>query len=92
MLTDKELQSLRNLGNEAEAAADEIAELREAYALLFRSEGEMRSKNDVLRRLLAEASSTTRHHDYDWPMCLQREVCEALGPNDSINRALPERT
>lgn len=28
MLTDKELQSLRNLGNEAEAAADEIMELR----------------------------------------------------------------
>jgi hypothetical protein len=28
MLTDKELQSLRNLGNEAEAAADEITLLR----------------------------------------------------------------
>lgn len=28
MLTDKELQSLRNLGNEAEAAADEIVRLR----------------------------------------------------------------
>lgn len=28
MLTDQELQSLRNLGNEAEAAADEIALLR----------------------------------------------------------------
>ena len=28
MLTDKELQSLRNLGNEAEAAADEIDRLR----------------------------------------------------------------
>ena len=31
MLTDKELQSLRNLGNEAEAAADEIANLRLAF-------------------------------------------------------------
>lgn len=28
MLTDQELQSLRNLGNEAEAAADEIVALR----------------------------------------------------------------
>ena len=28
MLTDQELQSLRNMGNEAEAAADEIMELR----------------------------------------------------------------
>jgi hypothetical protein len=28
MLTDKQLQSLRNLGNEAEAAADEIEILR----------------------------------------------------------------
>ena len=30
MLTDKELQSLRNLGNEAEAAAEEIESLRAA--------------------------------------------------------------
>ena len=28
MLTDRELQSLRNLGNESEAAADEIVDLR----------------------------------------------------------------
>lgn len=28
MLTDRELQSLRNMGNEAEAAADEIERLR----------------------------------------------------------------
>ena len=81
MLTDQELQSLRNSGNEAEAAAEEIGELRAAYALLFRREGEMRSQNDTLRRLLAEAASMTRHPDYDWPLCLQREVDEALGPN-----------
>lgn len=30
MLTDKELQTLRNIGNEAEAAADEIEHLRGA--------------------------------------------------------------
>ena len=28
MLTDQELQNLRNMGNEAEAAADEIVSLR----------------------------------------------------------------
>ena len=81
MLTDQELQSLRNMGNEAEAAADEVAELREAYALLFKREGEVRAQNDTLRRLLAEAASMTRHPDYDWPLCLQREVDASLGPN-----------
>lgn len=81
MLTHEELQSLRNMGNEAEAAADEIAELRDAYELLFKREGAVRSQNDVLRRLLSEASSTTRHPDYDWPLCLQREVDDALAPN-----------
>lgn len=30
MLTDQELQSLRNMGNEAQAAADEIVRLRAA--------------------------------------------------------------
>jgi hypothetical protein len=30
MLTDQELQTLRNMGNEAEAAADEIERLRSA--------------------------------------------------------------
>ena len=32
MLTDQELQSLRNLGNEAESAADEIEQLRKDAA------------------------------------------------------------
>jgi hypothetical protein len=32
MLTDKELQTLRNLGNEGEVAADEIEALRAALA------------------------------------------------------------
>jgi hypothetical protein len=35
-LTDKELQSLRNLGNESEAAADEIVRLRGEQAVLVR--------------------------------------------------------
>jgi hypothetical protein len=32
MLTDQELQTLRNMGNEAEAAADEIVSLRAELA------------------------------------------------------------
>lgn len=32
MLTDQELQSLRNMGNESETAADEIARLRAELA------------------------------------------------------------
>lgn len=38
MLTNQELQSLRNLGNEAEAAADEIAKLRADVESLDRLE------------------------------------------------------
>ena len=44
MLTDQELQSLRNLGNEAEAAADEIALLRDA--LKWYADGEHFTKAD----------------------------------------------
>lgn len=34
MLTERELQTLRNMGNEAEAAADEIVSLRAELAAL----------------------------------------------------------
>jgi hypothetical protein len=44
MLTDQELQSLRKLGNEAEAAADEIANLR--LALKWYADGEHFAKTD----------------------------------------------
>lgn len=44
MLTDQELQSLRNQGNEAEAAADEIALLR--TALKWYADGEHFTKAD----------------------------------------------
>lgn len=40
MLTDKELQSLRNLGNEAEAAVDEILKLRAALDAAVATERE----------------------------------------------------
>jgi len=48
MLTEKELQSLRNLGNEAEAAADEIQRLRECLQWLQERHrgGLMRAKID----------------------------------------------
>ena len=44
MLTEQELQSLRNLGNEAEAAADEIVSLR--AALKWYADGEHFTKGD----------------------------------------------
>lgn len=70
MLTDQELQSLRNQGNEAEAAADEIAELRAAYALLFKRESEMRKAIDGLRaqsaRDATEARWSTREQIAAW--------------------------
>ena len=43
MLTDQDLQTLRNLGNEAEAAADEIAQLRSDA-----------DDNEALRKRLAD--------------------------------------
>lgn len=48
MLTDQDLQTLRNLGNEAEAAADEIARLSAEVAEL-----------DALRDKLADILSRT---------------------------------
>lgn len=43
-LTDRELQTLRNTGNEAEAAADEIERLRSELAAVTRERDEARTK------------------------------------------------
>lgn len=48
MLTNQELQSLRNLGNEAERAADEIARLRSQVSML-------RATMDIARYQLTKA-------------------------------------
>lgn len=52
-LTDQELQSLRNLGNECERAADEIASLRAALA----SSGQAASAVPTLRERLQQRCS-----------------------------------
>ena len=44
MLTDRELQTLRNMGNEAEAAADEIVRLRAGH-----------DRYEVVRRMNVDA-------------------------------------
>ena len=46
MLTDQELQSLRNLGNEAEVAADEIERLREGLRGMVTLLETLRTKGD----------------------------------------------
>lgn len=42
---------------------------------------QMAAERERWRALLVDVSKQTRHPDYDWPLCLQREVDEALGPN-----------
>ena len=77
MLTDQELQSLRNLGNEAEDAADEIVRLRVALRDLVGLE-DMRLR----LRQLHEMGHGTDYADYHrllppaWAAAR-----EALGPN-----------
>ena len=66
MLTDRELQGLRNMGNEAEAAADEIDRLR---SLLDRRpainagivEAYIAWSNDVYASGLAKSPADTAH-------------------------------
>jgi hypothetical protein len=60
MLTDKELQTLRNLGDEAEAAAEEIAELREALTQ-YAAEDNWAHDELGIRRVWLEPDSTTRN-------------------------------
>ena len=67
MLTNQELQSLRNLGNEAEAAADEIVQLRaeeegakEAFWYLLERKLATDAECAKLRRLLESAYADIR--------------------------------
>lgn len=39
-----------------------------------------------LRELLSEVSDQARHPDYDWPLCLCKDVANALGPNVEVSR------
>lgn len=69
MLTDRELQSLRNMGNEAETAAAEIERLRAALTLAA-------NRMDVLA-LDHDYGTTRRNIADDWA----RETRAALAPN-----------
>lgn len=75
MLTDQELQSLRNLGNEAEAAADEIVRLRSALTVAA-------NRMDMLA-LDFECGTTRRYIADDWA----KETRRLLGPNAAHNPA-----
>ena len=86
MLTDRELQSLRNMGNEAEAAADEIAELRhaaaehaaQADARIAALEAALRSADIGIGGTLANA--TKRQHCVEDMDAIQQMIRAALGP------------
>ena len=65
MLTDQELQSLRNLGNEYEAAADEIAMMRLAL---------LRCVENVERWLRTDKAASPEES-----RSIYEQMCEALG-------------
>lgn len=54
MLTDQELQSLRNLGNEAEAAADEIDRLHVENARLAKEAKRLQGLLDAVHQIAGE--------------------------------------
>lgn len=56
--------------------------MADCYGTLGRQQIEI----ERLRALLADVYNQTRHPDYDWPSCLQREVDEALWTNAEFGR------
>lgn len=82
MLTDRELQSLRNLGNESEMAADEIAELR-AWAdqnAATRVAAERERIYGHIRGAMAHADAG--HDDIAWRLLASLVGSAAAGPVD----------
>ena len=73
MLTDRELQTLRNMGNESEAAADEIDRLRAARRHKDAEIGRLRS-------LITRAVAGYASDDAAVPTCVSI-LREALGPS-----------
>jgi hypothetical protein len=57
----------------AKEAGYELAPLYDQAAL----DAAVAAERERWRSLLAECAAQTRHPDYDWPMCLQREVAAA---------------
>ena len=53
-MTDQELQSLRNMGNECEAAADEIARLRAENAMLAANASRLQRLLDAVHQIAGE--------------------------------------
>lgn len=67
-LTDRELQSLRNMGNEAERAADEIERLRGIVPeVLERLNDELCAENERLRASLTLAANRLDRLALDLP-------------------------
>ena len=83
MLTDQQLQSLRNLGNEAEAAADEIEILRarmmELAALVPIAEANERERCAMVCEQLYQRQRITIVAQQHYEDCAA--AIRALGPN-----------
>jgi hypothetical protein len=73
----------------AELDGDALVPLYDVAAIaaaVAREHERWRCEVNRLRDVLRDVSDQTRHPDYDWPSCLQREVDEALGPNVRAHR------
>ena len=82
MLTNQELQTLRNQGNEAEAAADEIASLRarvlELEAVHEDASGAVLAERE---RIYAHIRSAMGHAEAGYDDVAWRLLASLVGPN-----------
>ncbi len=97
MLTDQELQSLRNLGNEAEAAADEIKRLRaelvrrRTRAALPQAVLPQAVRNErerllaLAKRRAAHEASAAAHHAGKWQPAHEHHLTRHAAMRDLID-------
>ncbi len=92
MLTDQELQSLRNLGNEAEAAADEIKRLRaELVRRRTRAALPQAARNErerllaLAKRRAAHEASAAAHHAGRWQPAHEHHLTRHAAMRDLID-------
>ena len=89
MLTDQELQSLRNMGNESETAADEIDQLRAELAKVTWQRNEARA-DLAASRAESERLSSMIDHQRDEAMEMERMLRAELADSQSECERLRE--
>ena len=91
MLTDQELQSLRNMGNESETAADEIAQLRAELAKVTWQRNEAQA-GLAASRAESERLSSMIDHQRDEAMEMERmlraELADSRAECERLREAL----